>query len=200
MSQANQKTSRAKVAHLSRHCVYETYNQIFVDFNFIPLRYAWIELCHLLLCGLSPVQWSRELGCSSWVITLGQSIVMCVRPSEPTLAGWAVQAAETSEAPEERRRYKGYLCRDGEEKDCASVLFINFARWKGECLMSGPGSSSSVALGASSVGSSDWLAPPPGSGSSQVVSQNYSLCSCMCIYLILFIFCVQNWQMPIGTI
>jgi len=148
---------------------------------------------YLLYCCAGSAQWSRELGCSSCLITLGQSIVMCVRPSEPALAGWAVQAAETSEAPEEWRRSKRSLCRDGEEKEVASFLFMIFAKWKGD--------SSSVALGASgpqlwpsssSAGSSHWLAPPPVSGSSQVVSQNYSLCSCTCIYLILFIFCVQN--------
>jgi hypothetical protein len=157
-----------------------------------------------IYCCAGSAQWSRELGCSSCLITLGQSIVMCVRPSEPALAGWAVQAAETSEAPEEWRRSKRSLCRDGEEKEVASFLLMIFAKWKGEWVsrtMSGPGSSSSVALGASgpqlwpsssSAGSSHWLAPPPVSGSSQVVSQNYSLCSCTCIYLILFIFCVQN--------
>ena len=120
---------------------------------------------------------------------------MCVRPSEPTLAGRAVQTAETSEAPDERRRSKRRLRCDGEE--CARESLRATGRMsqcgrrgagvvsekrKAERLMSGPGSSSSVALGDSwpqlgpsfsSAGSSPWLAQPPGSGSSHIVSQNY---------------------------
>ena len=112
MSQANQKTSRVKVAHLSRQCVYETYNQIFVDFNFIPLRYAWMELCHLfivLLCGLSPVKSRARLLVMlnyTWSIYCDVRQTIRTRPCWMSCSGswdlrssWGVTPKQTESVP-----------------------------------------------------------------------------------------------------